>query len=635
VVVHGRPGAASLPDVTDGRAGASDDRLPTAVTDALIGEIEGLLAGYRRRFADRPDRERRALLVTALEREQVVAVAYRESAVAGRLDALPLDEDVRRLVRQCLVWIWQDEEVHATFLRGYLLRAGRSLPAGLIFGRQLYGALSGWVTSSRELEPTGSAPWRGATAGALLLGGRLVGLVSPVVARELGYHSFGRYCQLNAALERTAELAYRRLVEIAADDDERRLFERIRQDEQRHAEAFDLLAGLLDPADAPVPGLDGADLCRRLEALSPFFVPAALRTAPPARARSFDSASVVATVDGDPGGDVAAVVEQALEDGGVARLVRQRGGVVAVRTSFMLGYDRRDVSNVVSPAVLDALAGAARRWGASDVAVIEAPTVYGRYFRRRSVAGVAAYFGYHSPHYRLVDAAADQVAVDYQRGLQQNTVSRTWLEADVRIVVAKLRTDPNEFGHLCLCSLEGMASQIADTMYASRTVDFRAATMMLLDVAPPDAAVVDAWGPVADGPVGVMGCRRPPVLARVYAGLDALSVDIAVLADMGLADPTQVPIIRRAMQWFGREATAPARTGTGGPLGAGFRHPWSGPGWKSFARLTYPVYVYLSGEGRLFVPAMDTTAFPPVGRDGPGVRLLRRAAQRSLGLRPG
>jgi hypothetical protein len=37
----------------------------------------------------------------------------------------------------------KDEEVHADDVRGLLLRTGRPLPAVVIFGRQLVGALSG------------------------------------------------------------------------------------------------------------------------------------------------------------------------------------------------------------------------------------------------------------------------------------------------------------------------------------------------------------------------------------------------------------------------------------------------------------------------------------------------------------
>ena len=300
----------------------------------------------------------------------------------------------------------------------------------------------------------------------------------------------------------------------------------------------------------------------------------------------------------------------------------------------MLGYDRRDRSNVVSPAVLREVASYLIDHGASDIAVIEAPTVYGRYFAHRSVEEVAAYFGYTSSLYRIVDAAADQRPYSYQRGLQQHSVSSAWIDADVRIVLAKLRTDPADFGHLCLGSLEGMSSQIDDTVYTAKEVDYRTATMMVLDVAPPDFGVVDAWGPIADGPVGVMGCHDPATAWRVYGGRDALSVDRAVLDDMGLADARRAPIVRKAVHWFGLDLGPVDVQGSPGPLGGGFRNPWSRPSWRALTRLSYPVYVYLSGEGRLFVPAMDEKAFPPLAADPWSVKAVRRGAQLMFGTRP-
>ena len=43
----------------------------------------------------------------------------------------------------------------------------------------------------------------------------------------------------------------------------------------------------------------------------------------------------------------------------------------------------------------------------------------------------------------------------YERGFVQQAVSGTWLDADLRIVMPKLRTDPTEFAHLGLSTLEG------------------------------------------------------------------------------------------------------------------------------------------------------------------------------------
>src|SRR5271168_2065408 len=74
---------------------------PGEVTDletALLGEVEQLLGDWRTKYAERPDLERQQLWLLALEREQIVAVAYREEAVAGRLEALEVDEEVRALI---------------------------------------------------------------------------------------------------------------------------------------------------------------------------------------------------------------------------------------------------------------------------------------------------------------------------------------------------------------------------------------------------------------------------------------------------------------------------------------------------------------------------------------------------------
>ena len=97
----------------------------------------------------------------------------------------------------------------------------------------------------------------------------------------------------------------------------------------------------------------------------------------------------------------------------------------------------------------------------------------------------------------LVDIGQDLEAATFDRGFVQKTISGTWLRSDLRIVMPKLRTDPTEFAHLSLSTLEGSTGAIDDTFYAGRQVDFRSATMMLLDLAPPQFAIVDAWAPVA------------------------------------------------------------------------------------------------------------------------------------------
>jgi uncharacterized protein (DUF362 family) len=300
----------------------------------------------------------------------------------------------------------------------------------------------------------------------------------------------------------------------------------------------------------------------------------------------------------------------------------------------MLGYDRDDRSNVTSPEVLEILARYLRRHGVSDVAVLEAPTVYGNDYAHRSVKEVASYFGFSSSSYRVVDIGEDMAPFAYQRGFVEHAVSKTWHDADLRIVVPKLRTAPTDFAHLSLCSLEGTTGRIDSTVYAGRQLDYRSATMMLLDVAPPDFALVDGWAPVADGPFGVMACHRPAAVRHVYAGADALSVDEVVLGDLGVTDPRRAPIVRTVYHWFGLAPGLPPVSGQRAQLGTELRGAHASKLWRAIGLISGPVYEYLSNGGRVFVPAMDQAAFPALRPAGLGLRTVQWATQRAFGLWP-
>ena len=358
------------------------------------------------------------------------------------------------------------------------------------------------------------------------------------------------------------QLAYRRLVELSNDPVERQTIDRIREDEARHTDAFRLLAGAMTDDDRLVNPASVDDLVSQMAAVSVWFVPAHLRPArikPKAELslaplahrlpRSFASRQRVAVGRGRDNQEKQAVLEDCLDRAGLGE---RAAGVssVAIRVSFMLGYDRRDRSNINDPEMVDFLARYLQRRGVRDVAVLEAPTVYGNDYAHRSVAEVASYFGFDSPAYRIVDISKDLRPYIYDRGFVQHAISGAWLDAELRIVMPKLRTAPTDFAHLSLCTLEGSTGRIEDAVYAGRRVDYRSATMMLLDVAPPDFSVIDGWAPVADGLFGVMGCHRPAGVRLVYAGADALSVDEVVLGDLGIDPrraayrPNGLPLVR-------------------------------------------------------------------------------------------
>jgi hypothetical protein len=339
----------------------------------LLEDVRALQERWRRQFAGHPEAERVRLLLLALEREQIVAVAYREEAVAGRVPELDVDDDVRALIRQTLMWIWKDEQLHSEFMRGLLLESGGLGSSLVVYGRQVQGALSGWTSSTATNREARLAPFRTGAASALVAVAGALHRMPPELARELRYQTFRRYCALNVALEASAEYAYRRLVEVASSEEERAAFERVRGDEARHADAFRLLTGVLTDDDRLVPGVSAQRLAEGLAAISPWFLPAARRPGKPGR-RSFGSRAPVVVRSGRSDRDKVAVLEESLDRAGLGELA-SGARLAAIRASFMLGYDRRDRSNVNDPELVGALAGYLRRQGAAAVAVLVSPTV--------------------------------------------------------------------------------------------------------------------------------------------------------------------------------------------------------------------------------------------------------------------
>src|SRR6202011_5475536 len=171
---------------------------------ALLGDVRAQLEGWRVEYEGRADLEREQLWLLALEREQIVAVAYREEAVAGRIDTLEVNDELRALIRQTLVWIWKDEELHAEYMRGLLLQRGGFIASLVVYGRHVQGALSGWVTATEHHDDARSAPLRTGAAHVLVASASALGRIPAVLRRELRYQTFQRYCELNVALEATA-----------------------------------------------------------------------------------------------------------------------------------------------------------------------------------------------------------------------------------------------------------------------------------------------------------------------------------------------------------------------------------------------------------------------------------------------
>jgi uncharacterized protein (DUF362 family) len=297
----------------------------------------------------------------------------------------------------------------------------------------------------------------------------------------------------------------------------------------------------------------------------------------------------------------------------------------------MLGYHRRDRSVITDPELVLELALFLREHGASDVAVVECANIYDNFFAGRSVAEVARYLGYGSPHYRVVDSSTEQVPHAYFRGMAQYSIGRTWKEAELRISFPKLRSHPVELVYLSVPNVEWVGGRCDQFLFLERQAHRETAIMMLLDEFPPHFALVDGYDLAADGLMGVMGCPRPPVPRRLYASADALALDRVAARHLGLRDPRDSTILRAAEHWFGDDERAPEVRGVDTPV-RGWRSPYHNELSTVLSFLAFPVYVLGSGRGALFVPEMDQQAFPVLGREGMGLRLARRALRRLLGM---
>jgi hypothetical protein len=233
--------------------------------------------------------------------------------------------------------------------------------------------------------------------------------------------------------------------------------------------------------------------------------------------------------------------------------------------------------------------------------------------------------------YRLVDAGADQTPASYPRGMVPATISASWRDADVRVVLGKLRSHPVQVAMLGLSTLEGLGARADAFHFAERDAAPEVAVVTLANEFPPHFSVLDGWNAAPDGLAGMLGARHPREPRRFYAGADALAVDIVAARHLGLPDPYASKQLRTAIHWFGDPREHLEVAGVDTPV-AGWRAPYR----RSFATalrfLASFVYAHASGRGALFLPAVDEGMFPPLGRPGLRIRLGRRLVRWFFGL---
>jgi uncharacterized protein (DUF362 family) len=602
------------------------------------------LAGWQEKYVGRPREELLGLCLMALEREELVTVGYREELMTKRLGGMPLSDPVRELISHALIWAWRDEEMHTIYIRGALLKLGSPLLRVKTFGQQFGGMLGGWAGSVRQHVPWRHAPIARAAATAVTWMGTVTGKVSEDIRKYLNYGPFRDFCEFNVDAEKTASLCYERMIALAqltpelgrelADD-----FVRVCEDEKRHARIFEILAESLDDQNRLAPGETDETLAAKIADVGEYFLPRSLRRKIVTQ-NKIGSGGRVWVHSGEPQEEKCGVFRRLLDQSGLAQKLEERAAQlgkraeelrVVIKPSFMLGYHTKDRSIITDAELLRELAAFLRERGYSRAVLVESANIYDQFFAKRGVPEVAAYFGMSETGLEIVDASKDQVPHSYFRGMAQNTISQSWREADFRISFGKMRSHPVEMAYLTIGNLEWMGGRCDEFLFVERQAHRETALMMLLDAFPPDFALLDAYDEASDGLVGIMGCPRPKSPRRIYASEDALALDLVAARHMGVREPNRCIILRAACHWFGDPSGRIEVIGTDQPL-----REWRGPYDTEFSTLlsflAYPVYVFGSGRGSLFVPEMDEKAFPPLQRETFARRILRRGLRRLLGL---
>lgn len=599
------------------------------------------LDDIRLRCVNEPERELVHLLVLLAERHALCATALGQDVIEARLARTSLDPETQGLVRYATAWARVEEALHAEHMQSALEALGTRASAARGTHLRVVGAASAWAARLRSQVTWRARPLAWAMASAVDLADRVSGR-SPADVREALRHGHLRsFFQLCMQVERTGALCYRRMLDLLPDVPSAPAWlvdaaTRAHAEEERHRRLYELLAATFDDADGLAAGESAKSLGEKLRLIGEAYLPRARRRTLEGR-HVLGTGGQVAVADGPGPAQKLDALRRAAQRAVLERVVVDRAGAlgksvsdlsVVIKVSYMFGYHEADRSVVTDPELVDGLAVMLQELGCGQIGVAEARNGYDRHYQHRSIRDVGRYFGYTSDRYALVDLSADQVPHGFARGTTPRTISRAWQEADLRIVFGKMRSHPTDLVHLTLGSCEGIAGRCDDQLLAERATRRGADLTTVLEDYPPHFAVLDAYGTAADGVVGVLGCPRPLMPLRVYAGADALAVDVVAARHMGLADPRHAPLIRAAIDWFGDPSARTAVSGANAPIGG-----WRGPYHSDWSALVTLLAQPAFEQGGLLVPEFDEEAFEPKATERWWQRPTRRALQTLTGLR--
>jgi uncharacterized protein (DUF362 family) len=268
--------------------------------------------------------------------------------------------------------------------------------------------------------------------------------------------------------------------------------------------------------------------------------------------------AIIAIADGDHV-EPCLLLDQALESAGFWQLpAHDKYAASAGRVLILVDLYAFELAQPVFTRIelVEHLIDALARYGWSDIAIGSSPDSSITWAENRDVAVVADLLGYRyetpsGTHYDVLDMSENLMDAGFplSSALAGSSLSRNWIDADLRIVFPKCKTDLREVFALCSNSLLYVLPLADKDYYYRQRVDTVEALAALLGQYPPHFAIVDACG-AAHG----SGAQQSPVEVAtnaVIAGIDPLAVDCAVATKMG-ADPAASPLVAGLIAALGR-----------------------------------------------------------------------------------
>jgi uncharacterized protein (DUF362 family) len=207
---------------------------------------------------------------------------------------------------------------------------------------------------------------------------------------------------------------------------------------------------------------------------------------------------------------------------------------------------------VTEPALVEDLIDLLHDRGFTDVAVVGTADSSALWAENRDLYALSDLLGYHyktpkGRSYAIIDLAGaqDDTAFTADSVLHDCAITREWLDADVRIVFSKSRTDEAAGYALCLDTLIGVLPLTDKDLHYRRRRHPGDVVSALLGAAPVEFCLIDA----VVAAHGVGGRRAPAAIdtQTIIAATDIVLADYIGAMKMGL-DPKVSPMFERILR---------------------------------------------------------------------------------------